>query len=155
MGMGTRRRRQRQEKMWIAQQELAKGPAHPFYQRVNELLEEKKFDEFAEKDCAKFYAEKMGRPSLAPGIYFRLLLVGYFEGIDSERGIAWRAADSLGLRKSKGEAFGDAKLEQVLLVAQMRPPSELMVKLLDEICAWQPASMAQQDDITLIVIDVL
>jgi transposase len=99
MGMGTRRRRQRQEQMWIAHQELAKGPAHPFYQRVNELLEEKKFDEFAEKECAKFYAEKMGRPSLAPGIYFRLLLVGYFEGIDSERGIAWRAADSLGLRK--------------------------------------------------------
>jgi len=99
MGMGTRRRRQRQEQMWIAHQELAKGPAHPFYQRVNELLEEKKFDEFAEKECAKFYAEKNGRPSLTPGIYFRLLLVGYFEGIDSERGIAWRAADSLGLRK--------------------------------------------------------
>ena len=88
MGMGTRRRRQRQEQIWIAQQELAKGPAHPFYQRVNELLEEKKFDEFAEKECAKFYAETMGRPSVAPGIYFRLLLVGYFEGIDSERGIA-------------------------------------------------------------------
>ena len=102
MGMGTRRRRQRQEQMWIAHQELAKGPAHPFYQRVNELLEEKKFDEFAEKECAKFYAEKMGRPSLAPGIYFRLLLVGYFEGIDSERGIAWRVADSLGLRKFLG-----------------------------------------------------
>jgi transposase len=99
MGMGTRRRRQRQEQMWIAHQELAKGPAHPFYQRVNELLEEKKFDEFAERECAKFYAETMGRPSVAPGIYFRLLLVGYFEGIDSERGIAWRAADSLGLRK--------------------------------------------------------
>jgi transposase len=88
--------------MWIAHQELAKGPAHPFYQRVNELLEEKKFDEFAEKECAKFYAEKNGRPSLTPGIYFRLLLVGYFEGIDSERGIAWRAADSLGLRKFLG-----------------------------------------------------
>lgn len=102
MGMGTRRRRQRQEQMWIAHQELAKGPAHPFYQRVNELLEEKKFDEFAEKECGKFYAEKKGRPSLAPGIYFRLLLVGYFEGIDSERGIAWRAADSLGLRKFLG-----------------------------------------------------
>jgi len=102
MGMGTRRRRQRQEQMWIAHQELAKGPAHPFYQRVNELLEEKKFDEFAEKECAKFYAEKNGRPSLTPGIYFRLLLVGYFEGIDSERGIAWRAADSLGLRKFLG-----------------------------------------------------
>ncbi len=102
MGMGTRRRRQRQEQMWIAQQELAKGPAHPFYKRVNELLEERKFDEFAERECAKFYAENIGRPSLAPGIYFRLLLVGYFEGLDSERGIAWRVADSLGLRRFLG-----------------------------------------------------
>jgi len=102
MGMGTRRRRQRQQQMWIAQQEIAKGPAHPFYARVNELLEEKKFDEFAEKECAKFYADNIGRPSVAPGIYFRLLLVGYFEGIDSERGIAWRAADSLGLRRFLG-----------------------------------------------------
>jgi transposase len=102
MGMGTRRRRQRQQQMWVAQQEIAKGPAHPFYARVNELLEEKKFDEFAERECAKFYADNIGRPSLAPGIYFRLLLVGYFEGIDSERGIAWRAADSLGLRRFLG-----------------------------------------------------
>jgi transposase len=102
MGMGTRRRRQRQQQIWIAQQEIAKGPAHPFYARVNELLEEKKFDEFAEKECAKFYADHIGRPSVAPGIYFRLLLVGYFEGIDSERGIAWRAADSLGLRRFLG-----------------------------------------------------
>jgi transposase len=69
---------------------------------VNDLLEEKKFDEFAEQECVKFYAEKKGRSSLAPGIYFRLLLVGYFEGIDSERGIAWRAANSLGLRKFLG-----------------------------------------------------
>ena len=69
---------------------------------MNDLLEEKKFDEFAEQECVKFYAEKKGRSSLAPGIYFRLLLVGYFEGIDSERGIAWRAADSLGLRKFLG-----------------------------------------------------
>src|ERR1700738_1832727 len=102
MGMGTRRRRQRQQQMWVAQQEIAKGPAHPFYARVNALLEEKKFDEFAEKECAKFYADDIGRPSLAPGIYFRLLLVGYFEGIDSERGLAWRAADSLGLRRFLG-----------------------------------------------------
>jgi len=102
MGMGTRRRRQRQQQIWIAQREIAKGPAHPFYARVNELLEEKKFDEFVENECAKFYAGNIGRPSLAPGIYFRLLLVGYFEGIDSERGIAWRAADSLGLRRFLG-----------------------------------------------------
>jgi transposase len=102
MGMGTRRRRQRQERLWISHNELAKGPAHPFYKRVNELLETKQFDEFAEKECARFYAENNGRPSLTPGIYFRLLLVGYFEGIDSERGIAWRAADSMGLRKFLG-----------------------------------------------------
>src|ERR1700688_2844081 len=102
MAMGTRRRRQRQERLWISQQELAKGPAHPFYKRVNELLETEGVDEFAEKECAKFYAANNGRPSLVPGIYFRLLLVGYFEGIDSERGIAWRAADSFGLRQFLG-----------------------------------------------------
>src|ERR1039458_8842769 len=102
MAMGTRRRRQRQERLWISHNELAKGPGHPFYQRVNELLEEEKFDAFAEKECAKFYAANNGRPSLVPGIYFRLLLVGYFEGIDSERGIAWRAADSFGLRQFLG-----------------------------------------------------
>src|SRR4029434_3094924 len=66
--------------------------------RLNYLLDQEKFDEFAEGECAQFYADKNGRPSLAPGTYFRLLLIGYFEGIDSERGIAWRAADSLGLR---------------------------------------------------------
>ncbi len=102
MAMGTRRRRRRQERLWISHNELAKGPAHPFYKHVNELLEAEGFDEFAEKECAKFYAENNGRPSLTPGMYFRLLLVGYFEGIDSERGIAWRAADSIGLRKFLG-----------------------------------------------------
>ncbi len=105
--MGTRRRRQRQEPLWISHNELAKGPAHPFYQRVNELLEAERFDEFAEQECAKFYAENTGRPSLTPGIYFRLLLVGYFEGFDGERGIAWRAADSLGLRKFLGIAIDE------------------------------------------------
>ena len=107
MAMGTRRRGQRQERLWISHNELAKGPGHPFYQRVNELLEEEKFDAFAEKECAKFYAENNGRPSLVPGIYFRLLLVGYFEGIDSERGIAWRAADSFGLRQFLGIAIDE------------------------------------------------
>ena len=67
--------------------------------RLNELLDQEKFDEFAEKECAQFYADKNGRPSLTPGTYFRSLLIGYFEGIDSERGIAWRVADSLGLRQ--------------------------------------------------------
>jgi transposase len=102
MAMGTRRRRQRQEQIWISHDEVAKGPGHPFYKKVNELLEEAKFDDFAEKECAKFYAANNGRPSVTPGIYFRLLLLGYFEGIDSERGIAWRAGDSLGLREFLG-----------------------------------------------------
>lgn len=99
MAMGTRKSRQRQEQLWVTHTELATAPGHPFYKRLNELLDREKFDEFAEQECARFYAEKNGRPSLAPGIYFRLLLIGYFEGIDSERGIAWRAADSLGLRQ--------------------------------------------------------
>src|SRR3954447_3562301 len=99
MAMGTRRDRQRQEDLWITHSELATAPGHPFYQRLNELLDQEKFDEFAEKECARFYADKNGRPSLTPGTYFRSLLIGYFEGIDSERGIAWRTADSLGLRQ--------------------------------------------------------
>jgi transposase len=97
--MGTRKQRQRQEQLWVAQAELASGPGHPFYTRLDELLEQEKFDDFAEAACAQFYDERNGRPSLPPGTYFRLLLIGYFEGIDSERGIAWRVADSLGLRQ--------------------------------------------------------
>src|SRR4029453_12429420 len=99
MAMGTRKHRQRQEQLWVANAELASGPGHPFYTRLNQLLEQEKFDEFSETQCAQFYDEKNGRPSLPPGTYFRLLLIGYFEGIDSERGIAWRVADSLGLRQ--------------------------------------------------------
>src|SRR5450755_3800741 len=102
MAMGTRKQREKQEGLWIAHTELATAPGHPFYQKLNELLEAERFDEFVEARCAKFYAAKYGRPSLTPGIYFRLLLVGYFEGIDSERGIAWRLADSLALRRFVG-----------------------------------------------------
>ena len=97
--MGTRKHRERQEQLWVAHAELASGPGHPFYTRLNELLDQEKFDEFVEGECAQFYADKNGRPSLPPGMYFRLLLIGYFEGIDSERGIAWRVGDSLGLRR--------------------------------------------------------
>jgi Transposase domain (DUF772) len=102
MAMGTRKQREKQEGLWIAQQELAAAPEHPFYQKLNELLEAERFDEFVESRCAKFYAERNGRPSLTPGIYFRALLIGYFEGIGAERGIAWRLADSLALRRFVG-----------------------------------------------------
>lgn len=99
MAMGTREGRRRQEEFWITHDELASAPGHPFYQHLNQLLDQEKFDEFAEGECAQFYADRNGRPSLTPGTYFRLLLIGYFEGIDSERGIAWRVADSLALRQ--------------------------------------------------------
>ena len=102
MAMGTRRQREKQEDLWIAHTDLASSPGHPFYQRLNELLEAEGFDEFVESRCAKFYAARFGRPSLAPGIYFRSLLIGYFEGIGAERGIAWRLADSLALRRFVG-----------------------------------------------------
>ncbi len=90
------------ESLWVAHTELAMAPGHPFYKRLSQLLDGEKFDEFCEQECAQFYADNNGRPSLTLGTYFRLLLVGYFEGIDSERGIAWRVADTLGLRQFLG-----------------------------------------------------
>lgn len=98
MAMGRRRARVRQEQLWTPTASLPVSASHPFYARLNRVLDEKTFDEFAEAICEPFYADTMGRPGLAPGIYFRLLMVGYFEGIDSERGIAWRASDSLSIR---------------------------------------------------------
>ena len=86
----------------VATSQLPRTAGHPFYEGLNRLLDEHGFDDFVEGLCAKFYTDEMGRPSLAPGVYFRLLLVGYFEGIGSERGIAWRAADSLALREFLG-----------------------------------------------------
>jgi transposase len=96
MAMGTRA--SQQTPMWVATSDLPASPGHPFYARLNAILEADGFDQFVEDQCCRFYAPVMGRPSLEPGRYFRLLLLGYFEGIDAERGIAWRAADSLALR---------------------------------------------------------
>ena len=95
--MGSHRKR-RSESLWIPSAVLVQPASHPFYSRLNQVLDESGFDAYVEGVCAKFYAEKLGRPGLVPGVYFRSLLVGYFEGIDSERGIAWRAADSLAIR---------------------------------------------------------
>jgi transposase len=101
MAMG-RREGERQDGMWIATDKLVQGPGHPFYKKLNQVLAEAGFDRFVEGRCAKFYADGVGRPGIAPGVYFRMLFIGYFEGIDSERGIAWRCADSLGLREFLG-----------------------------------------------------
>jgi transposase len=98
----SKRRLERQPHLWINTAEIATSPGHPFYQRLNQLLLEHGFDRFVEARCASFYAETRGRPSIPPGVYFRMLLIGYFEGIGSERGIAWRCADSLALRAFLG-----------------------------------------------------
>ncbi len=94
--------------MWVATTALPTSASHPFYARLNQVLAEQGFDDFAEGLCAPFYAKKKGRPGLPPGIYFRLLLIGYFEGLDSERGIAWRAADSFALRDFVGVGLDEA-----------------------------------------------
>jgi transposase len=106
MSLG-RRKREKQSAMWIDAASLPRRGGHPFYERLNELLYRRGFDRFAEEACAVFYSQT-GRPGLAPGVYFRLLLVGYFEGLDSERGIAWRAADSLALRQFLGYELSEA-----------------------------------------------
>src|SRR5213594_1596549 len=106
MAMG--KRTSEQAPLWIPTTELPVSPGHPFYVRLNEILDTAGFDRFVEEQCRPFYAPVMGRPSLAPGQYFRLLLVGYFEGLDSERGIAWRAADSLAVRHFLGLGLDEA-----------------------------------------------
>jgi transposase len=106
MAMG--KRKSKQAPLWIPTTELPVSPGHPFYQRLNEILDTAGFDRFVEEQCRPFYAPVMGRPSLAPGRYFRLLLIGYFEGLDSERGIAWRAADSLAVRQFLGLGLDEA-----------------------------------------------
>ena len=96
--MGTRKQRERQEALWYGG-ELPEAPGHPFYDRLNGILGKAEFDVFCEGKCSEFYDPALGRPSLPPGMYFRTMMIGFFEGIDSERGICWRVADSLTLRR--------------------------------------------------------
>jgi len=107
MAMGKRKRHAKQASMWVATQDLPRTAAHPFYTRLNQILDTHGFDEYVEDLCRHFYADE-GRPGLPPGRYFRLLLIGYFEGLDAERAIAWRAADSYALRDFLGLVLPDA-----------------------------------------------
>jgi len=102
MGMGRKKDREKQQGLWVASSEIATTPGHAFYERLNTVLNAEKFDQRIEAVCRKYYKSSSGRPSITPGTYFRMLLLGYFEGIDSERGISWRAADSLSFRKFLG-----------------------------------------------------
>src|SRR6202790_2474142 len=141
MAMGRRKKRMRQEGLWTPTAALPVSASHPFYQRLNQILDEKKFEEHGEGRCERFYADEVGRPGLAPGIYFRLLLIGYFEGIDSERGIAWRAQDSLALRSFLGIALDESPPDHSTLSRTRR----LMdVETHREVFAWVLRILAEQ-----------
>ena len=103
--MTVGQRKARQGTMWVVTSEIAATALHSFYDRLNALLEQARFDHYAEQMCRRFCAARRGRPSLAPWVYSRLLMIGYFEGIDSERGIAWRVSDLLSLREFLGVAL--------------------------------------------------
>ena len=111
MAMGKKPAPRQPSPMWVTTADLPTSAGHPFFERLNRVLEEAGFDAFVEGLCAVFYADRLGRPSLRPGRYFRLLFIGYFEDLSSERGIAWRVADSQSLRAflDLGRDRGDAE----------------------------------------------
>jgi transposase len=126
MAMG--RRRQRQESLFIPADGLPKSLGHPFYLKLNQLLAEAEFDRWVERRCQQYYQqeEKRGQPSIPPGVYFRMLLVGYFEGIGSQRGIAWRCADSLSLREFLGIPLNEKSPDHSTLTnTRKRLPAEV------------------------------
>src|ERR1700744_2386477 len=132
MAMGTRKKRERQEGLWYGG-ELAEAPGHPFYDRLNGILNKAGFDSFCEKRCGRFYDPALGRPSLAPGLYFRTMMIGFFEGIDSERGICWRGADSLTLREFLLIGLGERTPDHVTVSRTRRL---IEAKVHQEIFGW-------------------
>jgi len=114
MAMGKRRRHAKQATMWVTTQDLARTAAHPFYTQLNQILDKHGFDAYVEGLCQRFYADD-GRPGLEPGRYSRLLLIGYFEGLDAERAIAWRAADSFALREFLGLVLPEAPADHLTI----------------------------------------
>lgn len=130
--MALGRRKPQQVDLFIPSAEVATGPGHPFYSKLNEVLARAKFDEFVEAKCAPFYKER-GRPGIPPGVYFRMLLVGYFEGLDSQRGIAWRCADSLGLRAFLGVPLtAETPVHVSMTMIRQRLPE----RVFDEVFGW-------------------
>ena len=130
MAMG--KRLSRQESLFIATDRLAQAPGHPFYQRLNALLAEAGFDRWVEGRCREYYEqdEPRGRKSIPPGVYFRMLLVGYFENLDSQRGIAWRCADSLALRQFLGIPLDQGTPDHSTLTnTRRRLPAEVFAEV--------------------------
>ncbi len=132
--LGIRRWRRnvgQQGQLWIPARELPQSPGHVFYETLNRLLAEAGFDAWMEALCRPYYANKTGRPGIPPGVYYRMLLVGYFEGIGSQRGIAWRCSDSLSLRTFLGMAADQESPDHSsLTIIRERLPHEVHVAVL-------------------------
>jgi transposase len=141
MAMGTRKGRERPEDLWVAYADMATGAGHPFYVRLNEVLDGEGFDAFVEEQCARFYADKLGRPGLTPGIYFRSLMIGYFEGIEAERGIAWRLKDSLSLRRFLGIALDEDTPDHSTISRTRRL---IDVETHQQVFSWVPGLLADR-----------
>jgi transposase len=125
MALGKRKCEQ-QDELFITADRMPRSPGHVFYRKVNRLLADGGFDRWVEELCEPFYADGRGRPGIPPGVYFRMVLVGYFEGINSQRGIAWRCADSLSLREFLGIPLGeDSPDHSSLSVIRHRLPLEV------------------------------
>ena len=124
---------QKQESMFVATNALVKSPGHPFYEKLNELLSAADFDGFAEAQCAPYYAKQVGRPSIPPGVYFRMLMIGYFEGLESERGIDWRVSDSLSLRRFLGYDLDEQTPDHSSL---SRTRQRLPVEVHEQVFGW-------------------
>src|SRR4029450_2466903 len=118
--------RPRQQDLWASPADLPRSPGHAFYDALNRLLAEAGFDAHAEDLCRPHYADGAGRESIPPGVYFRMLLVGYFEGLDSQRAIAWRCAPTLSLRHFPGVPLSGATPDPSSLTRiRQRPPLDV------------------------------
>jgi transposase len=139
--MALGRQRERQASMMVTWAEMPRSPGHVFYDRLQAELVGAGFDAFVEAACAPYYAAKRGRPSLPPGRYFRMLLVGYFEGIDSERGLEWRCADSLSLREFLRLGECDPVPDHSWL---SRTRSRLPLEVHDQVFTWVLQRLAER-----------
>src|SRR5215813_13916164 len=131
MSMG-RRPTEEQGELWVPTADLPRSPGHVFYDKLNRFLADAGFDRRVESLCRPLYADELGRASIPPGVYFRMLLVGYFEGIDSQRGIAWRCADSLSLRSFLGVPIGESTPDHSTLTnTRQRLPPEVFAEVFE------------------------
>jgi|TARA_B100001971_G_C18247690_1_gene575590 transposase len=136
-----KRPRSRQQELFVQTSALPAAPGHPFYEKLNEILAAHGFDDFVESLCVSYYADKRGRPSIPPGVYFRMIMTGYFEGLGSERGIDWRVADSLTLRQFLGYELTDSTPDHSSL---SRIRHRLPVEVHQEVFDWIAKVLAKE-----------